>query len=359
MKQTLFPAFVTTKFAGVVLSISQKIDKEADLYLFRTMLSKEYSIDGNWRAISGKNTNIMADYVAFDSPLPLKNRDSLGTVSGEIVKSGMELTLNETQLTNVDRMIKLGGDNAVIIGKLFEDVGRCVRGIYEKMEYSFLMGLSSGIALIDDTTNVGRGVRLNYGYLDENKFTASASWATAATAPTITDITRVLEAANVGSSIRHIMMDLPTFNKILNSNEGKQLYATYVGNFGTNLQTPSKTKFIEAFKSEKDLDIIITNRNFNFQKNGVTTRGIKAWSPGKIVFLQDTNVGSLVWSELAEKNHKVAGVEYQEIDQYILTAKFSVNTPTVGEVSRAQALVVPVIADVANIYLLDTEQVGG
>lgn len=359
MKQTLFPAFVTSKFSGVALSISQKIDKEADKYLFRTMLSREYSVDGNWNAVSNKNTNIMADVVAFDSPLPLKNRESFGSVSGEIPKIGMEMRMNETQLTNVDTMIKLGGENAIIIGKIFEDIGKCVRGIYEKTEYAFLLGLSLGVTLIDDTTNVGRSVRLDYGYLAENKFTASASWATPATAPTISDIDRVLEAANEGSTIRYIMMDKPTFNKILNSAEGKQMYATYVGNFGTNLQTPSKEKFLEAFKTEKDAEIIITDRNFNFQKNGVTTKGVKAWSPGKIIFLQDMVVGSLVWAELAEKNHKVSGVDYQEIDQYILTAKFSVNEPTVGEVSRAQARVLPVIADVANIYQLDTTQVGG
>ena len=141
VKQTLFPAFVTSKFAGITLAVSQKLDKEADKYLFKTMLRREYSVDGSWKAISDTSAHVMADVVAFDSPLPLKNRDSFGSVSGEIAKIGMELQMNETQLKAVDTMIKIGDNESVIVGKIFDDIARCIRGVYEKTEFAFQMGL--------------------------------------------------------------------------------------------------------------------------------------------------------------------------------------------------------------------------
>ncbi len=358
MKQTLFPQFVG-QLGSLTLAISQKIDKEADKYLYKSMLIREYSIDGSWKSLNEVNSSVMADVVAFDSPLPLKQRDSFGSTSGTIAKLGMEMQLNETQLKEIDSMIRAGGQESLITRRIFADVAKCIRGIEEKTEYIFQKGLSDGLVLIDDEDNVGKGIRLDFGYLAENKFTASSAWTTPATAPTITDIDRVLESANEGSNIRYIMTDLKTFNRILNSTEGKQLYATYVGNFGDNLQTPSKERFLEAFRSEKGVDFIITNRKFEFEKNGVRTKNVSAWGEGKLIFLQDNVVGSHVWSTLAEKSHPVAGVAYQDVNEFILACKFSVNTPTVGEVSRAQALALPIISDIANIYQLDTTQIGG
>lgn len=356
MKQTLFPKFVTAQFRGVTLAIQSKLAEAT--YAYESMLNRVYSIDGTWNAVSNINRSIAADVVALDSPLPLKSRKPLSSASGEVPKLGMEMQLNETQLTQIDTMIKLGGEPAIITQKIFEDIASCIKGVKEKTEYIFLQGLSSGVALINQTNNVGEGVRLDYGYLTGNKFTASGSWATPATAPTIDDIERVLTAAsNNGSAIRHLIMDLATFNAIRKSKQGQELYARSVANFGTNLATANKAQFLSAFKDEFDADIIINDRSVNLEKNGVVTN-VKAWTAGQIIFLQDLNVGSLVWSELAEKNHPVGGVEYSEVDQYILAAKFSVNEPTVAEKSRAQARVVPVIADVNNIYKLDTLTVG-
>lgn len=359
MKETLFPVFVKQKFGGVTLAISKKLEKDQDSYLFKSMLRREYSIDGTWKTLQETNSRIMADVVAFDSPLPLKNRESFGSATGDIVKIGMEMKLNETQLKAVDTMIRLGGNEAEITRRIFNDVGSCIRGVMEKTEYAFQLGLSTGATEIQDDTNTGKSIRVDFGYLPENKFTASAAWTNPATAPTVSDIKRVLESANEGSNIRYIMTDLKTFNIILNSAEGKQLYATYVGNFGTNLQTPSRERFLEAVQSELGVEFIITNRKFEMQKNGRTTKNLTAWAEGTLIFLQDLVVGSHVWSTLAEKTHPVAGVQYQDVDEYILACKFSVNDPTVAEVSRAQALALPIISDVANIYQLNSKQVGG
>jgi hypothetical protein len=40
----------------------------------------------------------------------------------------------------------------------------------------FLHALSTGIALIEDTENVGTGIRIDYGYSDANKFRVVTAW---------------------------------------------------------------------------------------------------------------------------------------------------------------------------------------
>lgn len=356
MKQTLFPAF-SAALPGVVLKITEKQDPQADLYRYEYMLDKEYSLTGTWNAVTNKNINVAADVVALDSPLPLKQRNTVSTASGEIVKIGMEKQLNETQLTEIDTLIRLGGDLSVIIKRIFADIEACIIGVKEKTEYIFLQGLSTGVALIDDVNNVGAGIRLNYGYLPENQFLSSGAWATPATAPTLTDIQKVIDAAtDANTRIRHVFMDVKTFNQIRNSVEGQKLYAREVGNFSSNLVIANKRQFMDAFRNEYEADIIIIDRNVQLEKNGAIT-SVKAWEAGQIIFTQDLRVGSLIWADLAEKNHPVSGVDYTIADGDILTAKFSKNDPTVAEVSRAQARRVPVIADVANIYKLDTTKV--
>jgi hypothetical protein len=66
-------------------------------------------------------------------------------------------------------------------------------------------------------------------------------------------------------------------------------------------------------------------------------------------------VGSLVYGILAEQENPVAGVEYQQVDSFILVSKYSKNDP-LREFTSSQALVLPVIENVGSIYLMDTQE---
>lgn len=76
-----------------------------------------------------------ADVVSMDSSLPLKKRDSLGRASGDLPKIGMELFLNEKQMSDIDALIAQNANIDTIVAKYSqtpESDNRCVGtiGVY-------------------------------------------------------------------------------------------------------------------------------------------------------------------------------------------------------------------------------------
>ncbi|WP_231489908.1 hypothetical protein [Pedobacter sp. Leaf170] len=353
MEESLFIKWVQKFFPGITVRVVETLngeDRQAS-YLHRTMLRKEESVDGKWNSLLSDNVTVAADIVAMDSSLPLKTRPALSSANGDIPKMGMELKLNENQLTALDTLVAKQATDAQIIAKLFADTPRCITGIYEQNEATFLQGLSTGVVLVD-SNNVGTGVRLDYGYLSSNKFGASVVW-TGSPTP-VSDAQRVISAASdKGNVINYVMMNRASFNQMRNSVEGKALHATSIGNFGTTQTIPTAAQFSSAFKDETGADIIIVERSVNFEKNGVKTN-VKPWSAGKVVFLTSLEVGSLIWATLAETNHPAKNVTYSLVDDFILVSKYVLNKPSVAEFTSSQARVVPVIHNVDQIYLLDT-----
>src|SRR5690606_36527168 len=221
MQQSLFIEYVKKYFPGIVVNVVEKLnDTKRQLpYYHRQYLGKDFSVSGKWESISGKNKLVATDVVSIDSPLPLKNRGSLSRANGDIVKIGMELYMNETELTAIDTLIATNSNNSNtkhLIQKLFQDTPKVISGVYERLEQMFLEGLSTGVALIEDDENVGTGVRLDYGYLDENKFTAgTTSWDTVASATPFDDIKKVLDKArDDGNMVTKVLTDSETIDKI-------------------------------------------------------------------------------------------------------------------------------------------------
>src|SRR5690349_1390737 len=114
MEQSLYFKEVQKYFpdiaARVVTSINGSTNIATRTYRHRQMLTKKFSTDLNWQALTNLNRGIVAaDVIAMDSSLPLKVRDSLSKASGEIPKLGIELALREKQLSELDILSRLPG----------------------------------------------------------------------------------------------------------------------------------------------------------------------------------------------------------------------------------------------------------
>ena len=121
--------------------------------------------------------------------------------------------------------------------------------------------------------------------------------------------------------------------------------------FDSTLKVPSVSKFTQAFQDEFDIQLKVVDRSVIFEKNGVQ-KSKKPWNADRMVFLCSDTVGSLVWGSLAEATNPVEGVKYAMVDQYKLISKYSKTDP-LQEMTNGQALVLPVIEDVDQIYILD------
>ncbi len=338
----------------ITAKIVENLEKE-NSYLFKKHLKKEYSVSGKWDSLSGHNTNASADFVALDSPLPIKSRPSLYKASGDIQKTGMMLGLGERELNELDIMLAQGVDQKVIIQKLFADNKACIKGVYEHLEHIFLSALSSGVAVIPSLNDPSQGIRLDFGYRKENTFGVSS-----------TNLFKVWElenairkAKNDGNTITDVFMSPETFNMF------RDYRSRYEGGSDSTrldkeLNNPNYlpdlatlNQWLKA-RPEYGCEIHIVDRRIVKERNG-KREVINPWKEGMVVLTTSPNVGKLVYSSLAEMNHPVAGVSYEKVDDYILTSKFRENNP-LGEFTSSQAMVLPVICDVDKIYVINTKE---
>lgn len=358
MNQTLFIEFVRKWFGALASRFTETINgkKTGPTYLFKDMLKKVYSADLKWNSLSVESSIVAADVVAMDSPLPLKRRDVIKKADGDLPKIGMKLAKGEKLISDINIMRARGATEAQIVAKIFEDSPKCQSGVYERLEYCFLQALSTGITLVPDLDNVGTGIRVNYGYLDKNKFGAVIKWGENGYAP-LSDVTRVVAAASdEGDSISIVMLTKKSFNLMRNSDEGKQLSANFRGLVITDgkYPVPTPSQFNEAIKDEYGFEFRIVDRTIRIEKNG-KPKPVKPFDENILVFLTTDQVGTLTYGTLAEETNPVAGVVYQKVDDYILLSKYSKNDP-LREFTSSQALVLPVIENVEQIYLLNTQE---
>ena len=363
MKKSLFIEFISGIWPKLALYVKEKVDPKERTYLHKTMLREVYSADQKWEGTSAKTTYVAADMVAMDSPLPIKKRGSLATSNGKLPKVGMKKILRETEINTINIMkahyTSATTDEAKkaekmrIIQNLTNDGVACSVGIDEKNEANFLTGLCEGVVLVEDEDNTGTGLRVNYGYLEENTFGTIKKGEISKE-----DFENVNDKANDdGNTIVQCLMSKKKFDEIRRLRWAKELVADFEGKIyddDDKLKTPSKKAMMEAFEDEFGYEIVIINRSVVFEKNG-KQHSEKPWNDARIVFICNTIVGSLVWGTLAEATNPVEGVKYATVDKYKLISKYSKNDP-LQEFTSGQALVLPVIEDVDQIYVIDCSE---
>lgn len=360
MAQSIFIQYVQKYFPALTVKVVEKFNdsKRQPSYLHKRMLTPKLNVSGKWETLTIGNQLVMADVIAMDSSLPLKSRPAISRASGDIPKQGIALFLNEKQLTDLDTLIRMNGNNITQITQaLFSDLPKCIGGIYERNERIFLQGLSEGVAVVD-ADNDGTGIRIDYGYSSNNKRGVSVVWSSHSTAKPVSDIQALLDAANAnGDTLTKVMMDRTAFGNLVQIPEIKQhfIFLSGVTGDGTNVPNLGEEQVRAFFRNKWGLDFEIVDRTVKYQIDKTITN-MKPWADGRVVFLSSDNVGDLQYSPLAEENHPVEGRTYAKADDYILTSKYCTNDPSLREWTTAQARVIPVI-NPDGIYTLDTKTV--
>lgn len=363
MKESLFIQFISAIWPKLNLYVKEKEAPVKRSYLHKEMLLPVYSSDQKWEGTSAKTTYVAADMVAMDSPLPIKKRGTLATSNGKLPKVGMKKVLRETEI-NAINIMKAHYETATtdeakkaekqrILTKLLNDGDACSIGIDEKNEANFLTALSEGVLLVEDEDNAGTGLRVNFGYLDSNTFGTIVKGHVS-----YEDIENIRSKADAdGNTITTLMIAKSKLNDVRKERWARELVADAddkVYTDETTLKVPSVSKFTQAFQDEFDIEIKVVDRSVIFEKNG-QQKSKKPWNADRMVFLCSDTVGSLVWGTLAEATNPVEGVKYATVDQYKLISKYSTTDP-LRETTNGQSLVLPVIEDVDQIYVLDCSE---
>lgn len=346
-------------YPQLVMRVTEKINGalEAPSYLNKSMLTTEKSITGTWMALLGDHSRVSADYVAMDSHLPLKLRDALEKVTGDIPKSGIKMQMNEKQQDDLNILLNsIGANEQEIVKRAFEDTQRCIYGIEELIEISFLQGLSEGVMLTAPQLtpdNVGTGVRLDYGFKPEHKLGVEAL----DLSKIVDDITRIKDVAtDNASSLRNMITDSKTLSALARVPAFRELFAFNQGFVGASIPAPSTEAAKNVLKNWFGIaNIIIVDRVAKTERDGKRT-AIKPWKEGMIVFTGNDVIGKNVWADLPESLDRSKTKLYGTANTYTLTS-FWHNDEPYANYSAAQARVVPIIDDVENIFHLDTKTI--
>lgn len=359
MNESLFQKYVA-KFFPKLQRLIEKVNGKRNknlTYLHKgdgAMLRQEYSPDNKWESTSVNTTYVAADFVAVDSELPIKSRDSIASANGKLPKIGMSKILKESDINNINVMEAQGGNAQTIAGKLANDAIACSVGIDERNEYNFLFALSHGYVAIKDEDNPNALMRLNFSYFKGNTFGATVK-----DVISIPDIKRVIEKADSdGNSIIEICIAKSAYDKLRQTKEAKELVANYNGQSFTEssiLPVPTGTKFNEAFADDNNgIKFKLIDRSIIIEEDGKKTSK-KPWNANRLIFICNDVVGTLVYGRLAEQTNPVKSVLYNLVDTFKLISKYSLVNP-LREITSGQAFVAPIIEDVDQIYVLDVSE---
>lgn len=354
MNSSLFLKYVMS-FFPILKTLIEKINGKRGnelTYLHKdtSILRRVYSTDNKWEADTVDTSYVAADYVAIDSPVPLKARDRISVANGKLPKMGMKKHLKESEILALRIMENQGGQTAEIRRKLAQDPVACSVGIDERNEYALLYGLSNGFVAVRDEDNPKELLRISYKYLDDNKFGINSK----KEGLTVDDLKNAIDrAANDGNTIVQFWIAKTTFDALKKTQGAKELVATYNGqsyDSNTKLPTPTSSKFQEAFEDETGVTFRIINRTVRLEEDGVR-RSVKPWNKNIVIGVCNTMIGALVYGQVAEASNLVNGVTYQQID-YKLISQYSTTDPLM-ETTAVQAYCLPVVEDVDTIYQID------
>lgn len=357
MEKSLYYEYTHKYFPGLVTEIVEKLNekrRQTMPYFFRDALTPTFSADGRWSSVLAEYSRVAADIVSLDSELPLKSRDALSTAQGEIPKMGLKLYLSEKQMKDIDAMVAMRYEFSMIANKIFEDTPRCIEAIYERIEDIYLSGLSSGVGLSQN--NNGTGVRVDYGYYPENKKGVTVLWSDTANSTPIDDIQKIFDKAQDDQNvITDMWCDDNVLSNLYKNAQMRGQFAFDSGVMTGNTSVPvlDFDKVGQVFQTKFGINLHRVARKIKTEKNG-KKQNHSPWQEGMCVFTCDTNIGDLVWSTVAEATRRVANVDYQTADNYILVSKYSLVDP-LREFTASQAMVLPVINNVDRIYQLDTK----
>lgn len=360
MEKSLFIEYIEKFFKGIVGKITEKINgkpKEQQL-LHKTMLTEEYSADLSWGSSELDTSIVAADVVSMDSSLPLKSRDKVSSASGTIPKIGIKYKKGEKAISDINVMKAKGVNEQTVASKIFNDVQKVIKGIQVRIEIMFLQALSTGYTLVDDPDNVGTGIRVNFGYKDENTFHAKAAKWGSPTATPQDDVQQLFDKADEdGNSIGLVLISKKYFNYFRQSEQGITMAALYqqrIVTDNTKLPVPSRSLMLEALEDEYGVPFRIIDASFKVERTNGSKVTVRPWKEGNIVAIPSENVGRVVYGTLAEETNPVSGVSYQKSGSYILVAEFSKTDP-LQEFTTGQALALPVIDGAEGIYVLHAD----
>lgn len=315
-----------------------------------------------WETLSGeKGIPVMADVVSYDATAPIKTREIVNKMSGDIPKILIKRGMNETDWNtyqNLARDARSDQDMKDLLDVIFADFDFCLNGVRARMEYIALQVASKGELVLSKTNN-GAGIVtekvIDFGVPVANKTGVTTSWATIASSKPLDDIENFVETifTNTGRVVKYAVMGPTDFKYLKQSADTIAKVKSYInskGNFAVTKAT------INAYNADNDLPQIVVVKTSTRNESKTNTRTIlKPWEDGRILLCEELKIGDIQHGPIAAENSpEIQKIANMTKTDYVLMTKWGTHEPFT-EWTKGEANAFPVLNDPDGLFYIRTD----
>lgn len=322
-----------------------------------------------WESLIGSQGNrVAADVVSYNSSAPVKTREVIKSLTGDIPPIRISRSMRETDLNDYNVMKAMGVANMQqLLDIVFGDVDFCVDGVNARLEWLAIQAMAGGSITLSTTNNAGviTQAAIDFGLPSANKEVVATGttlyWDTAsyATNTPITDIeTIVAEAKAAGSSIKYIVMNRTKWIAFRTSTQVQNYCsASFVSGAWVKL-APTLAQVNDMLVSQGLPTIIVVDTSVRIENADHTVTSYDPWlnssSADRYVLfcpelpLGNTYVGPIAMETNAPKQATISK------KGHILVSKWSEVNP-ITEWTMGETNAFPVWPTIDMCWILDTE----
>jgi len=305
----------------------------------------------------------MASIVNRDSRTPLRSRQALERLSGEIPAIKEMFPMAESdyreflamQALSVDENVKLGQ----LLDFLFDDTKKVGNAAHKRLDSMALEGLSTGYISVTVANNPDGTILtapVPIGLPTANQANAAISWASSSTATPIKDINEKKKfMKHKGIAIQKILMSETLFNLFRQSKEVVDTltafyYGPKPGGSFNPVAVTSLDKINEFLSQERLPAIEIVDEVTGVEKDGIITP-YTAFNEDNAVFIPGGNLGTIKNALAIEQLRPVGKVAYGSYNRALIS-KWSENEPF-GEWTKVELNAFPAIEAIDSVFILN------
>jgi hypothetical protein len=331
-------------------------------FSFPTLFPLKFSPTLTWKALQAdQGIPIAADVVAYNSSAPKKTRQVVSRLTGDIPKIEISRIKEESDLNEYYQLQHYASTTEgakAILDWIYDDVAFCFTGINARLEWLAMQALSLGKIALSKTNNAGIVTETAVDFLvpSGHKSGVAVTWTEghSATGVPITNIKAIVKLAKTaGYPVKYMLMDQDTFDVMCLQDSVIKFCASWVVKATSLQQAPTLTDVNNALKASNLPTIVIIDSYVAIElETGVRTT-VNPWQTGVVTFVPDLTVGNTYHAPLADE--LVTDSTAIKVKRgHVLIKRYSLEEPSVQEVTKGLANAFPVWASAQQSYLMYT-----
>ena len=343
-------------FNAMITTAALRVEEKYGSPFWKKHFNWKYSSTLTWESFVGAETTAVAASVmdAF-SPTPLRNRRTIGKLTGDIPAIGQKFVMQPKDLNDYDLLqMRLNANEATTLETLasflYPDLSNAIIAPHKRLDFTVLYAMSTGKILWNDTNNPG-GISFEYDMQFPSN-NASVSWATTASSDPLTDIQTVMEAGEeIGYNYTMMRMTRATF-KLMIASKKFQAIAPLIKNSTAEYasQTITLSMVNDYFSMIGYPSIELIDLPVRIADRAGNISSVKPFQANRVLFMTDAMLGDMYYSPLLEERHPMTNKVYSANDNVIISRW----NEDMSEITEGKIQAFPAFSNTDSLRLLVT-----